>query len=82
FLLTLVIILVLLARFDLIPRNFGAMMGGKSSSQQNKRGCGSSNQGSTDGTRNTPPTMKQGVKGNNDDLYQVYRSNQKRTKKK
>ncbi|HEY6411481.1 MAG TPA: hypothetical protein VIY29_28825 [Ktedonobacteraceae bacterium] len=82
FLLTLVIILVLLARFDLIPRNFGALMGGNSSSHQNKRGGGSSNQGSNDGTKNTPPTMKQGIKGDHDDLYQVYRSNQKRTKKK
>ena len=80
FLATLVIILVALARFDLIPRNFSAIMGG----QQNRSGSGSSskNQGSTEGSRNTPPTMKQGVKGADDDLYQEYRSNQKRTKKK
>jgi hypothetical protein len=80
FLATLVIILVALARFDLIPRNFSAIMGG----QQNKSGSGSSskNQGSTEGSRNIPPTMKQGVKGADDDLYQEYRSNQKRTKKK
>ncbi len=82
FLATLVIILVALARFDLIPRNFSAIMGG----QQNTRGSGSSssskNQGSNEGSRNIPPTMKQGVKGADDDLYQEYRSNQKRTKKK
>ena len=84
FLATLVIILVALARFDLIPRNFSAIMGGQSSSQQNRRGSSSSskNQGSTEGSRNIPPTMKQGVKGANDDLYQEYRANQKRTKKK
>jgi len=84
FLATLVVILVALARFDLIPRNFSAIMGGQSSSQQNRRGSSSSskNQGSTEGSRNIPPTMKQGVKGANDDLYQEYRANQKRTKKK
>ncbi len=84
FLATLVIILVALARFDLIPRNFSAIMGGKPTSQQNSRGSSSSgkNQGSSEGGRNIPPTMKQGVKGENDDLYQEYRANQKRAKKK
>lgn len=84
FLATLVIILVALARFDLIPRNFSAMMGG-SSSQQNRRGSSSSssrNQGTTEGSRNIPPSMKQGVKGADDDLYQEYRSNQRRAKKR
>jgi len=85
FLATLVILLVALARFDLIPRNFSAMMGG-SSSQQNRRGSSSGsssrNQGTTEGGRNIPPSMKQGVKGADDDLYQEYRSNQRRAKKK
>ncbi|HEX6553146.1 MAG TPA: hypothetical protein VF026_10325 [Ktedonobacteraceae bacterium] len=84
FLATLVIILVALARFDLIPRNFSAMMGG-SSSQQNRRGSSNSssrNQGTTEGSRNIPPSMKQGVKGADDDLYQEYRSNQRRAKKR
>jgi len=79
FLATLVIVLVALARFDLIPRNFSAIMGGQPA-QQNRRG--SSNQGTTEGSRNTSPTMKQGVSGANDDLYQEYRANQKRAKKK
>lgn len=85
FLATLVIILVALARLDLIPRNFSAMMGG-SSSQQTRRGSsgGSSSrsQGTTEGNRNIPSTMRQGVKGADDDLYQEYRSNQRRAKKK
>jgi len=85
FLATLVILLVALARFDLIPRNFSAMMGG-SSSQQNRRGSSSGsssrNQGTTEGGRNIPPSMKQGVKGADDDLYQEYRSNQRRAKKR
>ena len=83
FLATLVILLILLARFDLIPRSFGAMTG-QSSSQANKRGGSSSNtnQNTSGGVKNTPPTMKQGVKGANDDLYQEYRANQRREKKK
>jgi hypothetical protein len=58
-------------------------MGG-SSAQQNRRGSGSSsrNQGSTEGGRTIPPSMKQGVRGVDDDLYQEYRSNQRRAKKK
>lgn len=85
FLGTLVIILVALARFDLIPRNFSAMMGGSASSQQNKRGSSASsnkNQSTAGGGRNTPPSLKQGVKGANDNLYQEFRSKQRRAKKK
>jgi hypothetical protein len=85
FLGTLVIILVALARFDLIPRNFSAMMGGSASSQQNKRGSSASsnkNQSTADSGRNTPPSLKQGVKGANDNLYQEFRSKQRRAKKK
>jgi hypothetical protein len=85
FLATLVIILIALARLDLIPRNISALMGG-STSQQNRRGSSSGsssrNQGTTEGGRNIPPSMKQGVKGADDDLYQEYRSNQRRAKKK
>ena len=77
----LVILLVLLARFDLIPRNFSAMTG-QSSSQSGRRGSSSNtNRNSSENVRNTPPTMKQGVKGENDDLYQEYRANQRRRKK-
>jgi hypothetical protein len=80
FLATLIIILVLLARFDLIPRNFAAMAGQARqtpSSQANRRDSDSS-----ENVRNTPPTMKQGVKGADDDLYQEYRANQRREKKR
>ncbi len=85
FLGTLVIILVALARFDLIPRNFSAMMGGSASSQQNRRGSSASsnkNQSTADGGRNIPPSLKKGVKGANDNLYQEFRSKQRRAKKK
>jgi len=80
YLATLVILLVLLARFDLIPRNFSAMTG--QSSQSSRRGGSSNtNRSSSENARNAPPTMKQGVKGADDDLYQEYRSNQRRRKK-
>lgn len=83
FLAILVILLILLARFDLIPRNFAAMSGNP---PPRRTGTGNStargNQNSTDGSRTTPPTMRQGVKGANDDLYQEYRANQRRERKK
>jgi len=75
YLLTLVILLVVLARFDLIPRNLGAM-GGQSTTQRGKPGQSSSGSEDTD-TKSSPPTMKQGVKGADDDLYQEYREQQR-----
>lgn len=74
FLATLVIVLVLLARFDLIPRNLGAATGTATGGRQS---------GSTsDGTRRVQPTMRQGVSGEDDDLYREYRANQRREKKR
>jgi len=80
FLAILVILLVLLARFDLIPRSFSAMSG----TPPPKRGStpAKSNSNTIDGSRIMPPTMKQGVKGKHDDLYQEYRANQRRDRKK
>lgn len=77
----LVILLVLLARFDLIPRNFSAMTGMSSSQSSRRGGSSNTNRNSSENARNTPPAMKQGVKGADDDLYQEYRSNQRRRKK-
>jgi hypothetical protein len=76
----LVILLVALAYFDLIPRSFSALSGQK---QPVKRGT-SAKQNSSDNAlmRNTPPPMRQGVKGADDDLYEEYRFNQRRSKKK
>ncbi len=79
YLATLVILLVLLARFDLIPRSFSAMTGQSRNARTSTSNSRSSN---TEGTRSAPPTMKQGVKGANDDLYQQYRANQRRDRKK
>jgi len=80
YLAVLVILLIGLAYFDLIPRSFSAMSG---QGQPVKRGA-SSKQNASDNVlvRNTPPPMRQGVKGADDDLYEEYRFNQRRSRKK
>lgn len=76
FLLTLVILLVVLARLDLVPRSLTPASRqpattGKGPSQQNK------DMPDTDSDAAKTPGMKQGVKGANDDLYQEYRQTQR-----
>jgi hypothetical protein len=82
FLVTLVVVLIVLARFDLIPRNL-AGLGGQSPAQ---RKTGQTRGSSDPGSSKTAPSMKQGVKGADDDLYQEYRAqqryNQRRERKK
>ena len=78
YLATLVILLVLLARFDLIPRSFSALSGQRTASRNTRTGSSDT----TEGVRSAPPTLKQGVKGANDDLYHQYRANQRRERKK
>jgi hypothetical protein len=73
YLLTLILLLVILARFDLIPRSLGAMSSQPTSQRSNS---GKSSSGS-EGPKNSSPTMKQGVKGADDDLYQEYREQQR-----
>lgn len=74
FLLTLIVVLIVLARFDLIPRNL-AGLGGRSPAQGR---TGQSKSTSEPGSpRSQPPAMKQGVKGADDDLYQEYRAQQR-----
>jgi len=80
YLATLLLLLVILARLDLVPRSFGAMSGQQSS--QSRRGSANNQSNSEDNIKSPPPTMKQGVKGEDDDLYQEYRSNQRRAKKR
>jgi hypothetical protein len=85
YLVTLVVVLVLLARFDLIPRSFGAARS-KPVSTSNKSGANNRSTNQQNNTSNmarvSPPTLKRGVKGGDDDLYQEYRSNQRRGRKK
>lgn len=81
YLAVLVILLIALAYFDLIPRSFSAMSGQR---QPVKGGTSSTKQNTSDNVlvRNTPPPMRQGIKGADDDLYEEYRFNQRRSKKK
>ncbi|HEU0000813.1 MAG TPA: hypothetical protein VFQ36_07945 [Ktedonobacteraceae bacterium] len=77
FLITLVVLLIVLARFDLVPRSLTPssrqpVSGGKGSSHQNNK----TSDTDSDGPKNTP-NVKQGVKGENDDLYQEYRETQR-----
>jgi hypothetical protein len=77
FLLTLVILLIVLARFDLVPRSLTPsprqpVTTSKGQTQNNKSDADSD----SDNPKNTP-NMKQGVKGANDDLYQEYRETQR-----
>ena len=82
FLAILIILLILLARFDLIPRNFAAMSGNPPPRRTTGNSTARGNQNTADGNRTTSPTMRQGVKGANDDLYQEYRANQRRERKR
>jgi len=77
FLALLVIILVLLARFDLIPRSLGGASSARGRSGQPQT---RSNGTTTQGERVIPPTTRQGVKGADDTLYQQYRNNQRKKK--
>jgi hypothetical protein len=78
FLATLVITLVLLARLDLIPRSLTG-----TGPQPAKKASGEkTSQSSEPAPRYIQPPVRQGVKGSDDELYQAYRANQRREKKK
>lgn len=79
FLATLLLLLVVLARLDLIPRSLGALSGQQTS--QARRST-SNSQNLAENTRQPQPTMRQGVSGADDDLYQEYRANQRRARKR
>ncbi|HLH62342.1 MAG TPA: hypothetical protein VKV20_11720 [Ktedonobacteraceae bacterium] len=74
FLLTLIVVLIVLARFDLIPRNLAGFGGQQPAQRKTSQTKSTSEPGSI---RNQPPAMKQGVKGVDDDLYQEYRQQQR-----
>lgn len=75
FLLTLVLLLIVLARFDLIPRSLSAMSGAATPAQRGQANNRNTNQEANPKT--PPPVMKQGIKGEDDDLYDEYRANQR-----
>lgn len=74
FLVTLIVILVILARLDLVPRSLAALSG--QPTPQRRPGQSQNTPNST-GVKTPPPAMKQGVKGEDDDLYQEYREQQR-----
>ena len=75
FLFTLVVLLIVLARFDLVPRSL-TPASRRPVTTTNKNSPQGDSDSNSDGSRNTP-NMKQGVKGQNDDLYQEYRETQR-----
>lgn len=77
YLATLVLILVILASLDLIPRSFSAMSGAPA----NKAGKVPS-KANQETVKPALPLTKQGVQGADDKLYQAYRANQRREKKR
>ena len=77
FLALLVIILVVMAKLDLIPRSLSAMSGGTPAPRKGPGAPPAKAATSTFETKTPQPTMKQGVKGKDDALYQEYRENQR-----
>src|SRR3989441_4293253 len=73
FLVTLIVVLVVLTRFDLLPRSLGALAG-QSTPQRDQSGGSASG---SEAMKGPPPTMKQGVKVSDDDPYQEYREQQR-----
>jgi hypothetical protein len=80
FIATLIIILVALAKFDLLPTSLNAMTG----TTPPKKGATGQTRSSDgqEGVRTTPAPIRQGVQGADDDLYRAYRTNQRRDKKR
>ena len=74
FLVTLIVILVVLARLNLVPRSLAALSGQPT---PQRRPGQSQNTSNSTGVKTPPPAMKQGVKGEDDDLYQEYREQQR-----
>jgi hypothetical protein len=70
---TLVAFLLLLVKFDLLPRSMSGSTPATARAKQQQQVINE---------RQPQQTIRQGVKGENDDLYQAYRSNQRRDKKR
>lgn len=73
---TLVVFLIVLVKLDLLPTSLAGRSAAAARAQQQKREQG------TTVEKQPQPTMRQGVKGEDDDLYQAYRSNQRKEKKR
>lgn len=73
---TLVVCLYLLVAFDLLPN--GKQFSANQTTQKNGTRTSTSNNSATTVVKTPPPTVRQGVKGEDDDLYQNYRINQRK----
>jgi hypothetical protein len=78
YLATLIVLLVVLARFDLIPRSLSSA----SASPARQTQQSASSQGSEPVPKFTPPPVRQGVRGESDELYRQYLDNKRKEKKK
>ncbi|MDQ2717774.1 MAG: hypothetical protein M3Z08_23010 [Chloroflexota bacterium] len=70
FLIILVVLLIVLARLDLVPTSF-------SSASQRGRNTPTSRRQDPESSRDTLPNTRQGIQGSNDDLYQEYQDLQR-----
>jgi hypothetical protein len=73
---TLVVCLYLLVAFDLLPN--GKQLSANQVKPRSSTRTSSSNNSQSTLVRTPQPTVRQGVKGESDDLYQSYRSNQRK----
>ncbi len=76
---TLIVLLYLLVHFDFLPS--GKKMAA-AQNQQGRTGTARNANGGTPAERPAPKVMREGVKGEHDDLYVAYRNNQRRDKKR
>ncbi len=76
---TLIVLLYLLVHFDFLPS--GKKMAA-AQAQQGRTGTSRNANGAAPAERPAPKVMREGVKGEHDDLYVAYRNNQRRDKKR
>ena len=76
---TLIVLLYLLVHFDFLPsgKKISAAQ-----AQQGRTGTARNSNGTASAERPAPKVMREGVKGESDDLYVAYRNNQRRDKKR
>ncbi len=75
---TLILLLYILVKLDLLPNTASAKLRAEQKAQEQQR---KNRQNAAPAVKNVPPPMKLGVQGQDDDLYQAYRANQRRAKK-
>lgn len=76
---TLILFLYILVKLDLLPNTASAKLRAEQKAQEQQS---KNRQHTAPVVKNVPPPMKLGVKGQDDDLYRAYRSNQRREKKR